>query len=94
MWDVEISQFFGKFKMAIVEVLFKKEFSYEECKCLQCVIFNVEKKVEKIEEEIEVVEKVMFNLEFYMQDDVVEIIKKYVDLKAVLEDVIEVWEFV
>jgi ATP-binding cassette subfamily F protein 3 len=92
MRDVEISQSSGKPKTAIAEAPPKKELSYEERKRLQRAISNAEKKVEKIEEEIEAVEKTMSNPEFYMQDDAAEITKKHADLKAALEDAIEVWE--
>ncbi|MEQ8707104.1 MAG: ABC-F family ATP-binding cassette domain-containing protein [Phaeodactylibacter sp.] len=93
MRDVEISQSTGKPKAAQpAQEAPRKELSYEERKRLQRAISNAEKKVEKIESEIKALEKTMSNPEFYMQDDAAEITKKHADLKAALEDAIEVWE--
>jgi ATP-binding cassette subfamily F protein 3 len=93
MRDVEISQSSGKPKAKQVEEAPpKKELSYEDRKRLQRAISNAEKKVEKIEADIKKMEKTMSNPEFYLSDDAAEVAKKHVDLKAALEDAIEIWE--
>jgi ATP-binding cassette subfamily F protein 3 len=70
----------------------KKELSYEERKRLLRAISKAEKKVEKLESEIEAIEKEMADPSFYEREDVVAVTKRYDSKKEELEEAIEAWE--
>ena len=70
----------------------KKELSYEERKRLLRAISKAEKKVEKLEGEIEAIEKEMADPSFYEREDAVAVTKKYDSKKNELDEAIEEWE--
>jgi len=70
----------------------KPTLSYEERKQLQRAISNAEKKVERLESEIEKMEKAMADPAFYERDDSDDKMKKYGQLKQDLEVAMEDWE--
>jgi len=70
----------------------KPTLSYEERKQLQRAISNAEKKVERLEGEIEKMEKAMADPAFYERDDSDDKMKKYGQLKQDLEVAMEDWE--
>ncbi len=70
----------------------KPTLSYEERKQLQRAISNAEKKVERLEESIEKMEKAMADPAFYERDDSEEKMKEYGQLKQDLEAAMGEWE--
>jgi ATP-binding cassette, subfamily F, member 3 len=70
----------------------KPTLSYEERKQLQRAISNAEKKVERLEESIEKMEKAMADPAFYELDDSEEKMKEYGQLKQDLEAAMGEWE--
>ncbi|MCG8328112.1 MAG: ABC-F family ATP-binding cassette domain-containing protein [Chitinophagales bacterium] len=70
----------------------KKTLSYEERKRLMRNVSNAEKKIERLETEIEKMETKMADPSFYEQADSVEQMKKYEAQKQELEEAMEAWE--
>ena len=70
----------------------KVELDYETRKRLNRAISNAEKKVERIEAEIEKIEAKMADPNFYEQPDSEQIMKDYGAKKVALEEAMEAWE--
>jgi ATP-binding cassette subfamily F protein 3 len=70
----------------------KPTLTYEERKQMLRDISNAEKKVERLEEEISKIEKLMADPSFYDKEDAVETTQKYDLKKKALEEAIEAWE--
>ena len=70
----------------------KKELSYEERKRMQRAINKAEKRVSKLEEEIEALETRMADPEFYQSDEAAQVTKKHAQKQQELEEAIEEWE--
>jgi ATP-binding cassette subfamily F protein 3 len=94
MRAVEITPSNGKAKPAATATAEppKKTLSYEERKQLQRAINKAEKRVTKLEEEIEALEKKMADPEFYLSADAAEVSKTHADKQQELEEAIEEWE--
>lgn len=70
----------------------RKELSYEERKLLMRAISNAEKKVERLEEEIDTLEKKMAQPGFYESTDAVKTTQQYQDKQKQLESAMDEWE--
>ncbi|MCB9263760.1 MAG: ABC-F family ATP-binding cassette domain-containing protein [Lewinellaceae bacterium] len=70
----------------------RKELSYEERKRLMRAISNAEKKVERLENEIDALEKKMAESGFYESEDAVKTTQKYQDKQQQLEIAMDEWE--
>ncbi|NBC06809.1 MAG: ATP-binding cassette domain-containing protein [Bacteroidetes bacterium] len=70
----------------------KKELSYEERKRMQRAINKAEKRVGKLEEEIEALETRMADPEFYQSEEAAEVTKQHAQKQQELEEAIEEWE--
>ncbi len=66
--------------------------SYEERKKIMRSLSNVEKRIERLESQIETMETSMADPEFYQQPDADQQTQKYQDTKAELESAMEEWE--
>ncbi|MCB9080404.1 MAG: ABC-F family ATP-binding cassette domain-containing protein [Lewinellaceae bacterium] len=69
-----------------------KELNYEERKRLQRAVQNAERKIERLEEELGVMEKQMAIADFYERPDSAKFLQAYQDKKKTLESVMEEWE--
>lgn len=70
----------------------KKELSYEDRKRLQRAVQNAEKRIEKLEEEIAVIEEQMADPSFFERTDASKISETYHRKKSELDEAIQEWE--
>ena len=70
----------------------RKELSFEERKLLMRAVSNAEKKVQRLEEEIDTLEKKMAQPGFYESEDAVKTTQRYQDKQKLLETAMDEWE--
>ena len=89
MRDVELST---KSAKAGGETAPRRELSFEERKLLMRAVSNAEKKVQRLEEEIDTLEKKMAQPGFYESEDAVKTTQRYQDKQKLLETAMDEWE--